>query len=338
MRSVGTHLKKIFPTLEWAYGGTYYDDGFHSTWLDSKRACTARYFSRYFELQTSVGEISESRFVAFIEATATDGRLAAAIASTETEGLLASLAARLDESVSRLPVENAGVLLPGMFQIAQKFSGSSNFGFGGSPWISAWRAAHWYLMRIPEEVRGEHALEALRETEALSVTAMMIHLNDPADRNANDTAPFDPALNLRTVEALKLEWLRLIRLRAHEDGLLIADPDLLSLLYRWRDYAGSLEEPRTWMAEAIRTDEGFAKVVTSLMSSVTSHVDGDRVSTSHLQFNKQTIDDFIGIDAAKVRCETIDPLAFPLHQSALQKLKISIERWLDLSGPDPFDL
>ncbi|MEZ0191836.1 P-loop NTPase fold protein [Ralstonia solanacearum] len=327
-------LKELFPPLEWAYGGTNYADGFHTNWLTSKRVCTRRYFPRYFELQTADGEMSERRFVAFLDATATVDGLAAAIADVEADGLLPSLAARLDESVDRLPVENAAVLLPAMFGIAQKFRGLDPF---SSPWLSAWRATSWFLTRVPDGVRGGLAIEALRSTKALSVAAILIHLSDPADRKEGEDGSFDPALDLDTVEAMKAEWLRLIRSRASDGDTLLAEPDLISLLYRWSEYAGSLDEPRAWMVEAIRTDEGFASMASRMMSRGTRHSLGDRVSTPHNTFSKQTIDDFIGIDVAKAKCDAINPTGFPEHEEALRTLHSSLEVWLGLRKRGPFD-
>jgi hypothetical protein len=331
-------LKELFPPLEWAYGGTNYADGFHRSWLAAKRVCSSRYFPRYFELQTAVGEMSERSFVAFLDATATEDGLAAAIAEVEADGLLPSLVARFDESVERLPVENAAVLLPGMFAIAQKLAGGHDVDPFNSPWLSAWRATSWFLKRIPGNMRGGLALDALRQTRALSVAAILIHLNDPADRKEGENGAFDPALDLDTVEAMKAEWLRLIRSRAADGDALIAEPDLMSLLYRWRDYAGSLDEPREWMVEAIRTGEGFASMATRMMSRGTSHSWGDRVATPRNRFNRATIADFIGIDVAKARCDAINPAQFPKHEEALRTLQSSLEVWLGLREGDPFDL
>src|SRR5690606_18151504 len=91
-----------------------------------------------------------------------------------------------------------------------------------SPWVSAWRATSWFLKRIPEDARNPLAIEALRQTGALSMGAILIHLNDPADCRDGDRADFDPALDLVTVETMKTEWLKLIRARAAEPGQLIA--------------------------------------------------------------------------------------------------------------------
>ncbi len=329
-------LKDLFPPLEWAYGGTNYADGFHRQWLTEKRVCTSRYFSRYFELQTSVGEISERRFVDFLNATATEDELFSEIAAVEADGLLNSLVARLDESVDRLPTENAAVLLSGMFRIAEKLAGTNSGSFD-SLYVAAWRATSWYLKRIPENVRGGLALEALRKTEALSVTSILIHLSDPTDQNEGESGAFEPALDLNTVVAMKAEWLRLIRIRAADGDALIAEPVLISLLDRWKNYTDSMDEPREWVRKAIQTNQGFATMVTRLMSRGTSHTYGDRVSTQYNSFNKETIDDFIGIDVAKAKCDAINPAQFPEHEEALRTLLRYLEKWLGLRENDIFD-
>lgn len=324
-------LKFLFPTIEWAFGGSEYADG--NGWLKAKRVCTSRFFPRYFELQTPVGEISEHRFSIFLRAIATEDELAAEIDALEISGLLPSLAARLDESVERLPVERARVLLPGMFMIAKKLASSSGTGLLNMPWTSAWRATNFFLRRIHEEQRGELALDALRKTKALSVAAMLIYLSDPNDRSEGRGELTDPALDQASIEAMKEEWVRLIRELASDNGMLGDEPDLPSLLYRWRDYTGSLEEPRNWVTTAIRTNEGFASITAKMMSQVRSFSSGDRVAASHNKFNSQTIDDFIGIREAKIRCERIDPSDFPAHEDALRTLHRSVDMWLDSSEP-----
>jgi len=330
-------IKELFPPLEWAFGGTNYGDGFHLNWVAEKRVCSPRYFPRYFELQTAIGEISERRFVEFLDATATDDGLTETIATVEADGLLSSLVARFDESVDRLPVENAAVLLPGMFSIAQKLVGLRGGGFN-SPWISAWRATSWYLKRIPTELRGGLIFEALRQTQALSVAAMLIHLSDPADQKQGKADTFDPALDLETIEAMKTLWLQLIRERAADGHTLIAHPDIVSLLYIWKGYAGSFDEPRRWMLGAIKTDDGFANMATRMMSTGTSHSWGDRVSTVQTYFNRGAIEDFIGIDVAKARCDAINPADFSEHELSLRTLHNHLEVWLGIKEGELFGI
>ena len=328
-------LKDLFPPLEWAFGGTNYGDGFHQRWLTEKRVCSSRYFPRYFELQTAAGEMSERDFVTFLEATSDEASLATVVAGVRASDLTTSLVARLDESVERLPGENAAILLPVMLDIAQGLAGERGVDPFSSPWVSAWRATSWYLKRIPEDVRGPLMLEALRKTRALSVAAMLIHLNDPADRKEEERADFDPTLDLPTVEAMKVEWIRQIRERAAETSVMMSEPDLMSLLYRWREY-GSDDEPRKWVEEVIRTDEGFATLANRMMSRGTSSSWGDRVTTPHNTFQRETVEEFIGIEIAKTKCDAIEPSAFPEHEEALKTLLNHLEMWLGLRERDPF--
>jgi hypothetical protein len=78
-------------------------------------------------------------------------------------------------------------------------------------------------------------------------------------------------------------------------------------------------------------------MATRLMSLGMSSSWGDRVSTPHNTFHKQTIDDFIGIDVATVRCEAIDSADFPAHEEALRTLHCSVEMWLGVRPPGLFD-
>lgn len=322
-------LRNLFPPLEWAYGGTGYTEGFYQEWLTQKRVCTSRYFPRYFELQTAVGEVSERRFIDFLDAAADEDELAIAIDSIEADGLLLSLAARLEESVNRLPVKSAAVLLPGMFEIAQKTLRLNRETFGSS-YIAAWQAISSFLKLIPVDVRGNLALEAFRKTKALSLASTLIHLSDPADHKEGDGYTFEPTLDLATVDAMKALWLQLMRDRAANDANLVDEPDLINLLYRWGDYAGSLDEPRAWMTKEVQADHGFANMVTRMIVRGTTHTLGDQVSVPYKTFNKDTVADFIGIDSAKARCDAIDPAKFPENESALRLLHRHLARWLDL--------
>lgn len=320
-------LRNLFPTLEWAYDGMEYSDEFQLVWIGEKRVCTTRYFPRYFELQTASGEISESDFVAFLNASETREGLTTAIDAVEAEGLLTSLVARLDEAVERLPLQHAPVLLPGMFVIAQRVADIEEANPFSSSWIPAWRSANGYLKRISPGQRGPLALEALRQTGALSVGSLIIHLSDPANPGVESGRAFEPALDLPTVEAMKTEWLRIIRYRALNTDTLLAQSDLLTQLYTWRDYAGTFDEPRAWVAEVISTDVGFASLVKRLMKTITSYTWGDHVSLSQNTFDRDAIDDFIGIDVARDRCEAIDPTEFPEHEIALRTLHTAFEEW-----------
>ncbi len=311
-------LGELFPLFKRVLGGPSYSGNIHKIWISTRRVCTSRYFARYFELQTALGELSESEYVKFLAATSNKASLADATMEIEANGLLPSLVARWDEAVDRLPVENAQVLLPEMFRVAQKLVGWRGADLLGSPWTSAWRATSWFMKRVPGDICGELAIHSLQQTEALSVAAILIHLNDPAD-HANEHG-FDPVLDQVTVATMKAEWLKQVRFRATEPGRLLDEPDLVSWLYQWQEYSGSSDEPKGWVADAIKSDEGFAKMVSRMMTSSIRHRSGDRVSTIQKVFQREPVENFIGIVQAKARCDEIDPTAFPQDQEAIRIL------------------
>lgn len=331
-------LMELFPQLAWAFGGMTYGAEFSASWLAEKRVCSQRYFARYFELQTGVGEMSERRFVSFIEETVSNERLEAALAGLERDGLLNSLSKRLDESVDRLPVDNASVLLPAMFSFAQRFAGRSVGDAFSSPWLSAWRATSWYLKRIPEATRGELALRALEDSGALSVGAMLIHLSDPDEVPAERRVRFEPTLNAADLDALKSAWLRVLAERIARDGDLLDDPDLVSHLYRWAKYAGSIDAAKAWVAAATETDQSFVKFVSRMAIRGMTQTFGDRIAIPDLRFKRETVEELLGIEAAKERIDSLEFSAFSEYNAELEKLKVSLERWLGLREADPFDL
>ncbi|WFU04545.1 P-loop NTPase fold protein (plasmid) [Rhizobium sp. CB3171] len=316
-------FKLLFPKTEWAFGGRHLGDAWHKSWSDAKRVCSERFFARYFELQLGADEISENEFVDILSASTDAELLQNALASVEQRGLSVSLAGRLDDGVEKLPVENAGVLLPAMFAFAQKFVAEREDPFS-SPWVRAWRAISWYIDRIPPETRGAETLNALRMTGALSVASVIIHLNDPADQE--EGSRIDPKLDENTVRLMKEEWLRQIVEKSTDIAAFLDEPDLASLLYRWRDYTGSVDAPKSWVASAIETDEGFAQLVARLMSIGTVHSAGDLVSSRVEQFDIKMLESFISVDEIRRRLPLDDRERLTLEQQhALEVLKRSIE-------------
>lgn len=329
-------LKELFPRISWALGGSHYGDDWNAKWIGEKRVCTARFFPRYFELQTPEGELSESDFADILAASGDADHLKAGIEHLRERDLIRSLAARFDDSVDRLPVENASFLLPAMFDIAQSLIGSRATDPFNSPWVFAWRAISWYIHRLPETDRSSLVLQAFRQTGALSVAAILIHLNSPAEQK--DGSQREPSLDEEAVQAIKNEWLeQLSRISVASGQPLLAHPDLTSLLYRWRDYTGSVEAPISWVSDVIQSDSGFVALVARLMSSGTTQSIEDRVA-SHIEFfDRQTISDFIGIDEARRRLDNINKAQFSSEQArVLEILDAHIRKWAtDTSAEEP---
>lgn len=60
-------IRELFPSVEWALGGSAYGDGFEAGWEETKRVCTEKYFNRYFSYGIPIGDIPDSRIEQYIE-------------------------------------------------------------------------------------------------------------------------------------------------------------------------------------------------------------------------------------------------------------------------------
>jgi hypothetical protein len=215
-----------------------------------------------------------------------------------------------------------------MFEIAQSLRAIEKADPFNAPWVSAWRAISWYLRRLPYADRGPLMLNALRQTGALSVTAILIHLNSTAEQRSGDRR--EPWVDEANVQALKAEWLVQIGSLAADQDRLLAQPDLISLLYNWRGYSGSIDAPQKWVSDVVQTDQGFAKFVMRLMISGTTHSVGDRVASRFDSFDSKTLDDFIGIGEAQRRADAIDKTQIPSDQAyAVKLLCTHIAEWAE---------
>jgi predicted KAP-like P-loop ATPase len=320
-------LKELFPAIRGHLGDMHYGSEWQTQWTQEKRVCSIRYFPQYFELQTPEGEMSESEFTQLIAASGNRQNLDSFINALRERDLLKSLASRIDESFSRLPVENASTLLPALFSLAEELSAYEEASPFGSPWISAWRGISHYIGRLPPQQRGPEVMQALKETKALNLTATLIYLSSPEDHQPGSA--IERSIDEASVRELKAEWVKIIDEMASTPSDLLAKPTLASLLYRWRDYSGDLSAPRAWVASVTVDDAAFVKFVQALVSRGTSHSAGDLVSSQTRHFQRDTVEHFLGVESARQRLSGMHISSLTDEENAdVELLRKHIDEWM----------
>ncbi|GAA6163998.1 hypothetical protein NBRC116590_17020 [Pelagimonas sp. KU-00592-HH] len=324
-----TALRQLFPQTESAFGGPDYGAEWQQEWAISKRVCNPRFFPKYFELQPPIGELSYGEFQDFVAASSSEEQLKSMIATIRDRKIVPSLVSMLDEFVGQLPTENASVLLPLMFELAEGNANKEDPDPFNTTWTQGWRAASWYIRCIPGAKRGQLALDALKSTGALQVASLIIHLNDPTDRPTGREGSLEPVLTSEEVQSLKDEWLRQLLELAERPRALLERSDLTNLLYRWRDYADSLDEPKAWVEEVAADDRNFCLFIKNTMLVGQSQTVGDRVGRRTESFEKSIISDFYGVKAAHRRLVELDNTATAQEYShELGILRFYIDAWM----------
>lgn len=295
-------LIELFPTISSVLQNRHFGNDVQREWLKQKRVCSSRMFDRYFELQVREGELSESDFQAFVNGSRDPTTLDAALTALYKNNLLPSLATRLDEGVDQLPLENIGVLLPAIFELGGELKNASDGPFN-SPYISSWRAASWLLRRVPEAGQRSAIMEAaMQASAALAVPAVLISLDaDAREKGGGRELLFDGGGFAR----LKALWVDKVRAVADDGDRLVQISDLVSTLYRWRDFAGGFDEPRAWVQGRTKSSKDLVDILAKFVSIGRAQSVGDRVAARTESFERRYIEDFFDLEELERRLSTL---------------------------------
>lgn len=62
----GTIVRELFPSFEWALGGSSYAGDFVKGWDEEQRVCSDKYFDRYFNYGVPVGDVADAKIKEFL--------------------------------------------------------------------------------------------------------------------------------------------------------------------------------------------------------------------------------------------------------------------------------
>jgi hypothetical protein len=308
-------LKQMFPVMSWAFGGSSYGSDWEERWAQERRICAARYFDRYFTLRLRDGQISDSEFLDFVDRTGDRAYLDAAFADIEKRGLLTELLERLDEFKTKIPLANADVFLPALFDVAENFPDAMGFS-RQMPFISAWRTASWYMKgEANQEKRGELFLRALRNAKGLGVPAVLIGLDiDRRKKREGDFLFSDVQL-----EAAKAAWVAKLQYALVQDPIdMLRNAHFAGYLYRWREFADE-SGPREWVASTIEQPEMLLKLLVAFTHEGESHTFGDYVTRKQLSFRLESIQPFVDVPSLVAKVKELPSSTEEREQTARSK-------------------
>ncbi len=295
-----TLLRELFPQIDWAFGGSRYGADWIESWMTAKRVCTTHTFDTYFDLQAPSGSISESDFAGLIAASADDQAWPAYVQTVVDRDLRGALAMRLDQSVRQLPIDRPERWLALMLSNGEQLARDP---FNDSH-LASWRSAIWYLRRLPKSSDARAALlTALQQTQALSVAAYVISIDDEARKKPDPQHP--PILDEDDFAAAKAAWVSIAESKSNDIARFLEEQDLVSLLYRWRDFA-SLDQPRAWVARAATDPHNVLSLLRAFVNVSSQQYLGEHVAMKVESFRKEYFDDFLPVSDVKEQLAKLD--------------------------------
>ena len=198
-------VEQLFPTIEWALGGTHYSGDFANTWLREMRVCHPSNFDKYFQFSIPSGELSNSDLQEMLSLTADADRFPSFILSLKERGILKNALSQFESFTDEIPLENGSTYIKGIIDIGDQVDHES-IGFTMfSSNTHAVRLVVGFLRRIDDlEERGKLLIECFKASNGISIVEHILQ----GDENRRKKSDADQILRDEEFEQLKAEFVK----------------------------------------------------------------------------------------------------------------------------------
>ncbi len=298
-------VKHLFPTIEWALGGSQYADEFGELWYRDLRVCSKKVFDRYFRLALSEDELSQALIQSLLDARGDRERLRSELETLNSRGLLNSALEELAIDQDAIEPGQVEAFITAIFDVADFLSDETRAMFEISP---EWRVG-LLVRNALEKSRGSGdrltaLTNAISKTKGLYMAVEFVALVD-APPSADSEPPMFSAGELAQA---RLAALRKIE-SAAASGALAEHPklaNLLALWHRWGEDGGA----SNYIESFINTEVGVLQLLRSLVVRSLRQGMGDYVSTERYYMRRNDVEALVCMDMldAKVQELRVDGL------------------------------
>lgn len=341
-------LRRLFPRAETVWSNVWYSE-VHRGWRQDRLICSEAHFPTYFSFSVHEGAITASELEELLQAVESAEQVAALLKRMVTQkrrrgGTRAALA--LEElSVWSDRIDNAHIpqLLEGIFEVADDIDVACDDG-GVFAFANNHLRIHWLLNfivrdRFDQQTRSELIEAACKRASLgwlLDICGRCVrdHSSDPNRNNASD----DREPLVTSDAANRLTKLALSRVReAAEDGALLSQRRLLSVLYSWEHMTGASEVCR-WSESQLQNNHFVVCIADKAIQRSWSQGlggfggMGDVVARANDYVKVDSLSRIIDVDAFKRRVDEL--LASPTHDVTAEE-RAKLERYRSTPEADP---
>ncbi len=317
-------IKQLFPTIEWALGGTGYSSGFKNSWLKEMRICHASNFDKYFQFSIPKGELSNSDLREMLALTSDAEKFSSFIMSLKERGIIKNALAQFESFTDEVPLKNGYTYIKGILDIGDKVDHESTGFTMFSSNTHAIRLVVWFLRRIKSiEERSELLLKCFKVSDGISVVEHILQ----ADENRREKSDSDIVLSNNEFSAIKQEFVDKLNYMAdNSSDELMNHEHLVSFLYRWKRW-GNEEKVVSWLQEQVENTEGCIKLLKAFVTKSSSQTMGDYSVKITNNIKLENIESFIQIEPiiakiSSVKASTLDVKS----QEAIEAFNKALER------------
>lgn len=326
-------IKHLFPTIEWALGGTQYAQEFGEQWYRELRVCSKKVFDRYFRLTVSDEELSQAAIQRLLRARGDRVDLRSELQSIHSRGLLNLAIEELGVYQEELEPHQVEPFITGLFDVADLLSDEKR---GISEVPAHWRVG-FLVNKSIEKLTDDSArlgalTSAITKTDGLFIAVDFVALVGSSQENTADKPILseDKLVTLRGAAVKKIE-------AAAASGALAQHPKLAIILGLWRTW-GKEEDVASYIETLTKTSVGTLQLLRSLVVRSVRQGMSDYVGTERYYMRRIDIETLISMDALAARVTELqtDGLGDEDHRAVRAFQKAMERRKAGKSDDDPF--
>jgi predicted KAP-like P-loop ATPase len=293
---------ELFPQLKSIYGNSHHGGEWHDTWNKQKKIASQYRFDKYFLFSVPEDEVTQDEIDKIITNSGnvklSEKNFKSLIRSKKIKSFLEKLSLYVDD----VPVENVESFTLALFNVSDEIPREKS----GMAFLDteSWcvRFGYHMLLKIKDlDKREEMFLMLIDKSKSLQVPLTLASI-EVRERKGSSTDS-EPLVQEKNLQVFRDAILKRITESSKTDNLLNT-PNLLYLLFLWRDVS-SIDKPKAFVTELIKTEKGFLKLIESLMFQSSSQVMGEYVSTTTWKINPDNLKEFTDLTVVKSEAQRL---------------------------------
>lgn len=317
-------VKRLFPSVSHALGGSGYSSGFETTWRSELRVCSATHFEKYFRLAIPAGTISENEWkqveASLDDAVVLDQLLTGYVGQSGPYGFRSRASELLDRALlyaRTAQPDQATKLFQSLLRVGDVLLAIRDVDtVGGMVPIDNGLRMTWLLHELLERIEPQKQREAMIE-ESLkknvgphSASELVVSLgfqNGTYGEDKDDSDPrYVPIVSKSFVRRIAKQVRHILRdeTQCEEGDQLARHSDFMKIVINWWRIGGK-KEAKEWLRSVTSSNKLLVATLIQQLSKTRSHGAGDRTAIETEIIDTGFLKNFLRLKECRQRCEEL---------------------------------